>query len=360
MRVSRLVGGCLAVVAVLAVAGLPAIAGADDEDRLAELFEKAAAERDARTQAFLRAVERDGLYPADRLQLLKESWEPHLSEDPIGDALLFLDEGYIVADEAYAANDAATAQAALQKILDGKPNDYALAYAKFLQAKIRAESGDFEGALPQLEEVWKDHATSMTAGHEVRFFIAYSRASLYERDQAIREFQAYLTECPHAPDRFLNAARQVLKDLLMEGVNPLLDVAGRMGEIKSLLKKEETGDPTQEKQQKVVTILDELIALLEELEKQGSGSGGGGGGGQGGGNPSGQRSSSPAKESSIPGGGDGSAKNLRKVSRGKKEDAWGDLEGKEREEVLQAMKGKFPSRYRALLEQYYKALSKPQ
>ena len=309
--------------------------------------------------AFLRTLEEGSLYPAEKVRLLEESWEAGSSEDPIGDALLFLDDAYAAADQSYAEGEVSKAQAAIEKVLEAARNPNVVAYAKLLQAKIRADGGDVEGALPLFQDLWDHSRDRMTADHEVRFYIAFSRAQLYERDAAIREFQAYLVEFPDAPERFLEAVRVVLRDLLLEGANPLLDVAGRMGEVKTLLRKEQTGDPTQTKQKDVVSILDELIALLEEMEKQGSGGGGAGSGKGRGGNPGGQRSSSPASKSAIPGGGDGDAKNLRRVSRGKPEESWGDLKGKEREEVLQAMKGKFPARYRALLEQYYRSLSNP-
>jgi len=38
-------------------------------------------------------------------------------------------------------------------------------------------------------------------------------------------------------------------------------------------------------------------------------------------------------------------------------DRWGEMRDKERDEVLQALKEKFPERYRELLEQYHKALA---
>ena len=48
---------------------------------------------------------------------------------------------------------------------------------------------------------------------------------------------------------------------------------------------------------------------------------------------------------------------LRPKPARKAGEQWGEMRDKEREEVLQALKQKFPERYRELLEQYNKALA---
>ncbi len=46
---------------------------------------------------------------------------------------------------------------------------------------------------------------------------------------------------------------------------------------------------------------------------------------------------------------------LHRVNRGDAKDSWGNLPQKEREKVLAGLKGKFPDRYKKLIEQYYKS-----
>ncbi|MCZ6688945.1 MAG: hypothetical protein O7H41_05020 [Planctomycetota bacterium] len=305
---------------------------------------------------FLRYLERERPYPEKSIIQLKSVWDPRGSEDAIQDALRALDPAYRAAMDAFEAGQDEEAQKAADRIVESGANPYVTAYAQILQAKLLLVTEQMEPALKILDDLWAKSLERISADHEVKFYIAFARSRIYERDKAIEAFQAFLAEFPDAPERYRTMARQELRALLMEGVNPLLDVAGRMGEIKTMLRKENTGRPTQDKQGQVISILDELIKLLEEMEKQGSGSGSGSGRGRGG-RPSGNRqSNSPAQNSALPQG-PGRVGPLRRISRGKSGEAWGDLKGKEREEVLQAMKGKFPARYRALLEQYYKALS---
>lgn len=51
---------------------------------------------------------------------------------------------------------------------------------------------------------------------------------------------------------------------------------------------------------------------------------------------------------------------LHNVTRGKAGDSWGDLKEKEKQEVINAFKAKFPARYRKAVEEYYKKLQEGQ
>lgn len=308
---------------------------------------------------FLRYVEEEEAYPQEDLGVLRQTWNPRLSEDPIQDALRLLDRDYRGAAEAFEQGQDEEALKAAVGLIEADKNPYVTAYARLLRAKVGLDAEDPGPAMKELEEIWATSRKRITADHEVKFYMSFVRARLYERDEAIEGFQEYLEEFPDAPERYKTLARELLRDLLLAGTNPLLDVAGQMGEVKVLLRKELTNDPTQEKQQGIVAYLKKIIALVEELEKQGGGGGGGSGGGRSGqgGAPSGNRqSNSPAQNSALPQG-PGREGPLRRISRGKPGEAWGDLKGKDREEVIQAIKARFPGRYSPLLDQYYKALS---
>jgi len=47
---------------------------------------------------------------------------------------------------------------------------------------------------------------------------------------------------------------------------------------------------------------------------------------------------------------------LGRASRGSPDEVWGAARQRQRDEVLNVLKTKFPERYRELLEQYYKSL----
>jgi hypothetical protein len=131
-----------------------------------------------------------------------------------------------------------------------------------------------------------------------------------------------------------------------------------MADSRRRLHLERSGKPTQERQDRIIAMLDKLIKEAEDREQQGGGGGGGGGGqgGQGGGPPSGNRQpSGPASQSSASAG-EGRIGALGRLARGRADEVWGSARARERQEVLNVLKAKFPERYRELLEQYYKSL----
>jgi hypothetical protein len=47
---------------------------------------------------------------------------------------------------------------------------------------------------------------------------------------------------------------------------------------------------------------------------------------------------------------------LHRIHRGDPDDAWGEARDRDREEVLNAIRARYPERYRELVEQYYRSL----
>src|SRR5690606_38100919 len=143
-----------------------------------------------------------------------------------------------------------------------------------------------------------------------------------------------------------------VRELRGEGSGPLLELAKRMETIQRLIRRTRTDERTQDRQREVVVALDKLIELMREKENSGGGKGGGQGGGrqQGqGGNASGnQRSSGPATESTLPQG-EGREGPLAEAVNGPVSDSWGDLPDREREEAVQFLRERFPSRYREII-----------
>jgi hypothetical protein len=132
------------------------------------------------------------------------------------------------------------------------------------------------------------------------------------------------------------------RDRAREG-DPLRFLAGDMGEIVMDLAAYKTDKPVQDKQDQVVSRLDELIKMLE----QACASSGGGR------NP---RPSSPAADSTIasgPGGGE-----LHDVRSGDRD--WGQLPPRAREQIQQSQTEGFPAGYESLLQSYYRRLAQEQ
>jgi len=152
--------------------------------------------------------------------------------------------------------------------------------------------------------------------------------------------------------------------------NPLKEIHGLMGEASDRLRAKNVGVPTREVQKRIVADLDTLITALEKSQPKGGGGGGKGKGkkqskgqgkGQGkGGKPTsgtkgGQNPSSPMQDSfTTSGATTHGAKRAVVLEEGAK---WGNLPDKLREEVDQALKDRFPDRYKELLKRYYTRIS---
>lgn len=126
------------------------------------------------------------------------------------------------------------------------------------------------------------------------------------------------------------------------GKRPITSIAGKMTVVVGDLGKEQTGEPVQAKQQKVVQDLDELIASLEKECQACRG---------------GVKPNNPTRgmaDSAIRSG-TGGIGNL--TDPGASEKDWAKLSERERDRILQSMSEGFPPEYRAVLERYYRRLA---
>jgi hypothetical protein len=134
-------------------------------------------------------------------------------------------------------------------------------------------------------------------------------------------------------------------------VSDLMTFAGRR--LTRLL----TDQPVRDAQKRAVDLLAELIRQAEQREKQQQqASAGGGGSGRGGQRPGGTPQS-PAQQSMLPGGPSETGP-LQPTPNARPGEAWGRMRPEERQRILQSLQQRFPSRYRQLVEQYYRQLAK--
>ncbi len=107
------------------------------------------------------------------------------------------------------------------------------------------------------------------------------------------------------------------------------------------IRKTDTGKETQEKQKHVIDWLEKIIEMMEQQ--------------QSGGAPGGPGGVRPATHSALPGGDHkvGKLNNVKKVA-----DKWGKLKDEERKAIESELKSKMPSRYKKMLEEFYKKLGK--
>ena len=302
------------------------------------------------------------------------------ARDRVHAALLATEPAYA---EAWAARERGQDDAHLwRKALDAaaKTDVHLRAHATYLLGRTLLAQGELEGAAGAFEAVrgrlragtpWTDEATLYLAWVHARL-PELGLAGTSDRGRARRLLEALAPEglegaagapaaaprYAEAPERVVEGARWLLRELRGEGSGPLLEIAKRMEAIEGMLDRARTGEPTREKQAEVVAALDRLIELMREKECGGGGGGGGGGQKPGqGGKPGGTgQPSGPAANSSLPGG-EGGVGALTEGPRGPTSDAWGNLRDRDRDEAVQFLRERFPARYREIIERYYRGLA---
>jgi tetratricopeptide (TPR) repeat protein len=327
---------------------VPAIAAAQ-ETKNAELARRLKERKIAR---FFQAIEgRQGLDAALKAKILalKEGATLGGEYGCIHQALLLLYPDYKRADTLL-LNERLEAAAREFDRLRGDDFEYLKAYATHRYAVAQMNRERYEAAAAAFAEVLNDHGRYVGCDVDAAFYLVICLGQSLEKEKAIVAANAFLNDYPDAPERYRKAMEQIRNELVQEWESPLYELAGRMNHVARKIEGGETGQPTQEKQKEIVSIIEELIRRAKQKEGNSDQDGGGG-------PPRGnQQPSSPANQSKAP---PGSTRigDLRPRPKRKPGDRWGEMRDKERDEVLQALKEKFPDRYRELLEQYHKALA---
>jgi hypothetical protein len=283
--------------------------------------------------------------------------QPDSSQQAITDALCAVSAEF---QEALSALGDENTRGAIERLekLSASGNRFLAADAAFFLARAYILEERYEESLPLLTDV----TGGKFAGHtlntpEALFLKGVSQAKLLKRKEAIQTLQAFREQSAAAPERLRVGAEHLLDELRSLEKGSIVDVEGRMDYSRRRLTLERSDQPTQREQKTIVAMLDKLIEAAEEKEKSGGG-GGGGGKGKGRGRQGGKGGQNPAGGATQSAAGAGKAETgpLHRVPRGKPEDTWGGLKDKQRDEVLSALKARFPDRYKQLIEQYYKSL----
>jgi hypothetical protein len=183
---------------------------------------------------------------------------------------------------------------------------------------------------------------------EVTFLRAYCLLADLEYAAAGDALSDFVADFPGAPPRLTVPARQMLLELGNRRPGRIGDVVDLLDYSRRRLGHVDFGPRVQERQQRAVALLDRLIEEAQQREQGGGGSSG---------RTRGRSPSAPAPHSQLP---DGEAEEgpLRDGRRADPAEVWGAMPPTQREQVLQALKESFPSRYRQLVEQYYEELAK--
>jgi TolA-binding protein len=276
------------------------------------------------------------------------------------EALVAAYPGFGAALALYDSGDFAAATERLHPLSESA-DPYLAAHATYFKGRVRLADEDYEQALPAFAKIageWRDRTLYLG---ECLFLVGVCQAELLERTAATRAFADFLKYFPGAPERLRVGAASRMVEIRNVEEGSLTDIEDRMDDSRRRLALTRSGRPTQQRQKEIVDMLDDLIELAEQAEGGGGGGGGGGGqsggqsGGQQGGSASGASGGAPASASSLPGG-ESSRGRLDKIRRGAAEESWGDVRKREREQVMNVLKSRFPEQYRELIEQYYRGL----
>jgi tetratricopeptide (TPR) repeat protein len=304
-------------------------------------------------EGFLKSLqERKDLGEAKRGEITKlvqtQAADPERRASAITEAVAAIQPEFATALAALADEDIAKAAPILKKLMESS-DDFVKAEAAYFLARAYAMEENCEAALPLLKELTGKLAEKTLYGGDALYLLGACHTQLLHRSEAIAALERFLKQHPDAAERLRVGAFRQLEELKAMKNGSLVDVEDRMVFSRRKLDQEDAGDRTREEQSRIVAMLDKLIKEAEQRECSGCCSGGGAGrGGRGGANPG-----AGARQSTAP---QGPASVGPTVTRTNNRNAWDTLRERDREKVLAGLKGKFPDRYKKLIEQYYKNL----
>lgn len=191
------------------------------------------------------------------------------------------------------------------------------------------------------------------AGH-AWFLKGYCLASNLRFEAAVAPLRVVVDRFSDGPEAVVTGARQLLLELERREIGTLAEVASMLDYAGARLRVADAGERVREQQRKAIEQLDKLIKENEDKEKSGMGRGGARGRSARGRAP--RRAANPAEESRIMEG-PGKIGDLHDPGKADPSEMWGKLPPAEREKILQSLRARFPSRYRELVEQYYRNLA---
>lgn len=278
--------------------------------------------------------------------------------DAITESLVAMFEGYGDAIETSDSDDTAETIAALQPFADAE-NKFLAADASFYLARSLMNAEQFELAIPLLERVRVDLADFNVHVGKAQFYTGVAQAGLLQYSDAIKTLTEFAEFNPNAPERLRVAAWRQVQQLRAIEEGKMADVYQRMDFSRRKLSQIEPGEKTQEEQKKIVTMLAKLIKEQEKKEasqsqsedqknteqKQQS-------------QPQQQQSQQQQQQGKSQKGGTSNNPNgkvVRKAYNDIPASPWSRLRDRSRDPANNAIKDKFPAKYRDIVERYYEA-----
>lgn len=310
-------------------------------------------------RAFLSHLRNLGEERAIAVASIIEGWEKtyrgKLSGSFVPDALAVLYPQYREALEAF-DDDRMADVVRLLEPLRAHGDPFLVANADYFHARALVALGRYEQVeqtLASIDTREEEYVKHTPYASHLWFIKGFCEARNLRFDQATRSLQVVLSRFADAPEAVRVGVRQLLLEIERRERGTLGEVATVMDYIADRLEAIDAAGRIRDRQQQVIAMLDRLIAEQEQREQQQ----GGGGQGRGKGRQSPSRSPGQARRESDAPGGVGRVGDQHAAPPADPGEMWGKLPPAERERILQSIRERFPSRYRQLVEQYYRALA---
>lgn len=218
--------------------------------------------------AFLTHVDSLDSLSAARKSEIKTKVE-RLGKDQASDAIT---EGLIELHASYSqAVDSSEAENVDQAIellapLSESDDKFLAADASFYLARTLMNNERFEEALPHLADLTGGLGKYSVHQGNAQYFIAVAQAGLLRNQEAVESFMEFLQFNPSASERLRVSAWRQVQQLQSIQQGKLDDVYQRMDYSRRRLELIETDQATQQQQDKIVNILNQLIKQEEKKE----------------------------------------------------------------------------------------------
>jgi hypothetical protein len=200
-------------------------------------------------------------------------------------------------------------------------------------------------SLEVLKDVQLEHAVDPAS---LLFYQAVAQHRLLQKDECLESIAKLLEQEPQIPHRYLTLARLMEADIKPLKTDSLDEIARLMDDIRRRLALARAGKVVRDEEDTVIKKLEKMIDDLEkqrqqqQQQKQKSAQ------------KSGRRPGNPLEQSQradLKGPGEVDPKNIGK------QDGWGNLPPKQRQEVLQQIGRELPAHFRETIEEYFKRLA---
>lgn len=314
---------------------------------------------DRLNRAFLDHVRALGSANAIAATTIAEGWEriyrDQLVESFVPDALAVLYPSYRAALEAFDDERPADVLRLLEPLRD-HDDPFLVANARYFHVRALVALGRYEEAevtLASIDERRENLVAHTPYAPHLWFIRAVCQTRNLRFDEAVGSLESLQRYFSDAPEAVRLGAAQLLLEIRRRERGTLGEVATLMDYVADRLHATDAGQRVHQRQRNIVALLDQLIREREQRERQSSGYQ------QPGGRKAGSPRQAPRKprpESDAPVGA-GQVGDLHEAPRADPGEMWGKLPPAERERILQSIRDRFPSRYKQLVEQYYRALA---